>query len=169
MADRTSTPYVAAVVEEIMRHCPMYYTNAAHSNLEEAELGGFAFPKDTILFVNYGAIQRDPTHFDDPDEFRPDRHLDPATGRFVQCARTAVFFGLGQRRCPGENLARMQLYLFFVALVQHFKFEAAEGETIDVEKATTKGFLVHPKPYQVHVESVDIKNLRSFCSLNESA
>ena len=40
MADRTSTPYVAAVVEEIMRHCPMYYTNAAHSSLEETELGG---------------------------------------------------------------------------------------------------------------------------------
>ena len=38
MADRNSTPYVAAVVEEIMRHCPMYYTNAAHSNLEEAEI-----------------------------------------------------------------------------------------------------------------------------------
>ena len=70
MADRNSTPYVAAVVEEIVRHCPMYYTNAAHSNQEEAELGGFTFPKDTVLIVNYGAIQRDPAHFDDPHEFR---------------------------------------------------------------------------------------------------
>ena len=89
---------------------------------------------------------------------RPERHLDPATGRFVQCARTTVFFGLGQRRCPGENLARMQLYLFFVALVQHFKFDAAEGESVDVENSSSKGFLIHPKPYNVRVEAVDLRN-----------
>jgi cytochrome P450 len=70
MSNRTNTPFVAAVIEEIMRHCPMYYTNAAHMTIEETELGGLTFPEGTTVLVNYGAIQRDPKHFKDPDVFR---------------------------------------------------------------------------------------------------
>ncbi len=70
MSDRSRLPYVTATIEEVMRHCPMYYTNAAHMTLEETKLAGYTFPEGTVVFVNYGAIQRDPKHFKDPDIFR---------------------------------------------------------------------------------------------------
>jgi cytochrome P450 family 2 subfamily J len=84
--------------------------------------------------------------------FRPERHIDPSSGRFKQCARTISFFGIGRRRCPGENLARAQLYLFFVALVQHFKFSVPVGRVVDLEKASAKGLLIYPKPFDLVID-----------------
>ena len=42
-------------------------------------------------------------------------------------------FAAGKRQCPGESLAKAELFLFFVGLIQRFHFEAIEkGEKIEI-------------------------------------
>jgi hypothetical protein len=63
----------------------------------EAELGGLKIPANSLVTVVYGAANRDPDLFEDPDRFdigRPD-------------ANRHHGFGHGAHRCIGEPLARI--------------------------------------------------------------
>lgn len=53
----------------------------------------------------------------------------------------------GKRVCLGEQLARMELFLFFTCLLQRFSFSAPAGvqPTLDFKM----GFARSPKPYQL--------------------
>jgi cytochrome P450 len=70
----------------------------ARTVVQEVELAGHRFfPGDRVM-VNYGAANRDPDQFSDPDELNFDV---PRPGNMA--------FGLGVHRCLGSNLARLQL------------------------------------------------------------
>ncbi len=56
-------------------------------------------------------------------------------------------FGIGKRRCLGEILAKMEVYLFFTGIVQRFQIEPVAGETYDTEPILA--FTTTPKPYRV--------------------
>ena len=61
-------------------------------------VGGVELPAGTTVMVVNGAANRDPRHFDDPDEFRADRPN----------ARQHLAFGRGPHTCPGAPLARAE-------------------------------------------------------------
>jgi len=63
------------------------------------------------------------THFDaeaweNPFSFDPYRHIDDE-GRFVSNPKV-IPFGIGPRFCPGESIARMELFLITVKVLQKF-------------------------------------------------
>lgn len=61
-------------------------------------IGGVAVPSGAVLLVALGAANRDPRHFENPDEFQLDRpHL-----------RDHLSFGRGAHACPGATLARLE-------------------------------------------------------------
>ncbi|MBB5917656.1 cytochrome P450 [Nocardia transvalensis] len=61
-------------------------------------LGDVDIPAGTILMLCIGAANRDPRKFDDPDQFRLDRHN----------AREHIAFGRGIHTCAGAPLARAE-------------------------------------------------------------
>jgi cytochrome P450 len=60
-----------------------------------------------LVQVNYGAANRDPSTFEDPDDFRIDR---------VQKGHLA--FGKGIHSCVGASLARAELRIAMVELLR---------------------------------------------------
>ena len=61
-------------------------------------MAGVDIPAGATLMVVNGAANRDPGHFEDPDQFRVDRDN----------AREHLAFGRGVHSCPGGSLARME-------------------------------------------------------------
>lgn len=69
----------------------------ARTAVEDCEIAGYPFSKGDRLLLSFAMPNRDPLHFEDPDtldlERFPNRH---------------AAFGLGNHRCIGSNIARMQ-------------------------------------------------------------
>lgn len=87
-----------SAVEESMRHSPAV-CNTVRTVNEDVEFGGYTFPKDTYIFVNSFAANRDAEVYPDPDHFDITREGAPAV----------LTFGGGVHYCLGANLARLEL------------------------------------------------------------
>ena len=70
----------------------------------------------------------------------------------TQASRLRLGYGLpvpwGGAVCLGEPLARMELFLFFTSLLQHFSFSVPAGQSRPSDHGVFV-FLVTPAPYQL--------------------
>src|SRR6202041_571345 len=73
----------------------------------DVELHGINIPKDAILHVRYGAANRDPGTFPDPDTFDVNR----------EHVMRHMSFGQGPHACVGAPLARQELVTAFERLL----------------------------------------------------
>jgi len=82
------------------------------------------------------AVHNDDTRWPQPDIFVPERHLD-ATGKFVSSPHI-IPFSIGGRQCLGEQMAKMEMFMFLVSLVQRFELETDPNEAAlpDIESGT---------------------------------
>jgi cytochrome P450 len=90
----------AVAVEESLRlDAPVL--GLYRTTTRDVDLHGVAIPEKTKVMATYGAANRDPEVFEDPDTFRLDRDLD-------HLRRTHLAFGLGRHFCPGAHLSRLE-------------------------------------------------------------
>jgi cytochrome P450 len=93
-ADRSRIP---TFVEEMLRmESPV--KSAFRLAKKDTELAGVEIPAGTILMINPGAINRDPRHFANPNDFDIDRSN----------VREHLAFSRGAHSCPGGPLARVE-------------------------------------------------------------
>jgi cytochrome P450 len=64
----------------------------------DVEIGGVTIPKGSTVHIRYGAANRDPERFSEPDDLDLERRN---SGRHVA-------FGAGEHRCPGEGLSKLE-------------------------------------------------------------
>lgn len=74
-------------------------------------------PKGTVIALHQYALQLDPTRYEDPEAFKPERYLNHPlkAGAYASqpdpYARDHFNFGAGRRICPGMHLAENSLYI----------------------------------------------------------
>lgn len=56
--DKQNTPYAMAVLEEVMRLCPLAFLTVPKMALEDVSIKGRFYPKGTVVFANAWAIHR---------------------------------------------------------------------------------------------------------------
>ena len=84
----------------------------------------------TSVMTGIYEIMHDTEYWGDPEAFRPDRFIDPETGKYRSLERL-VPFGFGKRICIGNNLAQNELYLFLAAFLQKFNFTDPTPDTLE--------------------------------------
>ncbi|XP_066280116.1 cytochrome P450 2J1-like [Branchiostoma lanceolatum] len=132
LSHRSQLPYTEAVIAEVIRINPIAAVGVPHGTSNDTSLFGYDIPKDSLIFANLWAVLRDPEVYPEPDAFKPERFLDDK-GQFNK-GNTFIPFSLGRRACLGEQLARMELFLFFTSLMQHFTFKLPEGTPLPSTK-----------------------------------
>jgi cytochrome P450 len=107
---------VPQAVEEMLRFDPPIVFQRRTAT-RDAEFAGVAVTKGTKLVSYYGAANRDPEMFADPDTF--DIHRSP---------NPHLAFGAGRHFCLGSHLARAELVAMFTALVTRLPDLRLAGE-----------------------------------------
>uniref|UniRef100_A0A3P8ST11 Cytochrome P450, family 2, subfamily N, polypeptide 13 n=1 Tax=Amphiprion percula TaxID=161767 RepID=A0A3P8ST11_AMPPE len=149
MADKPNLPYTDAVIHEIQRMGNIVPLNGLRMAAKDTMLGGYLIPKGTSVMPNLTSVLFDKNEWETPKTFNPQHFLD-AEGRFVR--REAFLpFSAGRRACLGEGLARTELFLFFVSLLQRFNFSTLDGVELSTEGIT--GATRTPFPFKIYAKS----------------
>ncbi|XP_028050883.2 methyl farnesoate epoxidase [Monomorium pharaonis] len=146
--DLPSLPITEAFLAEAQRYLILAPLGVPRTTARDVTLNGYLIPKDTIVLFDFHSVQNDKAYWDQPNEFQPQRFLDER-GQFCR-NNYSLPFGLGKRRCLGEQLARSSLFLFFTYIVHHFDMEiSAEHGKPDLNGYD--GFTLSPKPYHLRL------------------
>lgn len=125
-SDRPLLPYTEAVLLETHRYATIVPLSVPHMTSRSTQLMGYTIPAATFVVQNLWAVHHDPKNWDEPEIFRPERFLNHEGA--VQKPEHLIPFSMGARFCLGEPLARMELFLFFTAVLHRFSLHCVTGE-----------------------------------------
>ena len=108
-------------------------SNSSSSN--EPNAGGYRLG-DSIVHLNFYAIQRDPDVWEMPDEFVPDRFLGEA-GKNRIASSSFLPFSKGARDCIGKYFALLEIKIALAALVCRYDGDVVDSEEAYVAKLTS--------------------------------
>ncbi|ROL51018.1 Cytochrome P450 2J2 [Anabarilius grahami] len=145
LSDKDNMPYTNAVIHEIQRIGNIVPLNVVRITVEDTQIGKYSIPKGTPVIGHLTSVLFDESEWETPHSFNPGHFLD-AEGNFRR--RDAFLpFSLGKRVCLGEQLARMELFLFFSSLLQRFTFSSPVG--VEPNLDFKLGGTHCPQPYEL--------------------
>ncbi|QRV86899.1 cytochrome P450 family protein [Ceratobasidium sp. AG-Ba] len=140
MEDRDSLPYIGCVLKEVLRWQPVVPLGGPRASIKDDEYASYRIPKGATMAMSY-----DSSVYRNPQEFNPDRFLDPNTP-------SAPTFGFGRRSCPGVHMAESALFINMCNLLAVFNISAPcddEGNPIlPSVKMKTTAVISHPAEFE---------------------
>ncbi|MGC2459539.1 MAG: cytochrome P450 [Steroidobacteraceae bacterium] len=125
-----SLRYTHQVILEALRLYPPVWVltrRCVHAD----RLAGYDAPAGTDVFMSPYVVQRDPRHWPEPDEFRPDRFesgADSAAHRFA-----FIPFSAGPRHCVGETFATYEMAIHIYHAARNFRLRCAHSGPMKME------------------------------------
>ncbi|KAD6119529.1 hypothetical protein E3N88_10800 [Mikania micrantha] len=140
--DLDKMPYLKAVIKETLRlHIPIPLLIPREST-QDVKLLGYDIPSGTQVLVNAYMIARDPSNWEEPEEFKPERFLNRPID-YKGFHFELIPFGAGRRGCPGVQFAMIVNELVLANLVYKFDLELVGEEVFDMSE--TNGITIHKK------------------------
>lgn len=115
----------------------------------EVEMNGFTIPAGAQVIPLIQSVHMDPTLWDKPEEFIPERFIGPDGA--VHRPDFFMPFGVGRRRCLGDTLARMEMFLFFACLMHGYDISLPENEP-EPTLTGVAGVVISPQAVRVCIK-----------------
>ncbi|XP_077245939.1 flavonoid 3'-monooxygenase CYP75B137-like [Tasmannia lanceolata] len=126
-------PYLDAVVKEVLRLHPPNPFLIPHTPSETCVVNGYTVPKNSGIYVNSWAIQRDPSVWENANDFIPERFLNTGKWDYKGNDFRYIPFGSGRRICPGVSLAEKSLGFVLGSLLHSFNWQLPKGAKLDLD------------------------------------
>ncbi|KAF3387022.1 Cytochrome P450 monooxygenase yanC [Penicillium rolfsii] len=154
--DEPNLPYIRACVKEILRIRPVSI-GSPHYTTADIVYKDYFIPANTVVSINQYGLHFDPTRYQNPDDFIPDRYLNHNLKAGAYAAHPDPYerdhfdFGAGRRICPGLHLAENSLFITIACLIWAFEIlppiENGKINPVDVSDAAYEsGVNTLPKP-----------------------
>ena len=124
---RAAPELIPIAVEEHLRFISPIQNTFRYTRADY-QVGDVTIPKGSRVLLSFGAANRDPEAFPEPDEFRADRN-----------PRTHVGFGYGAHMCIGAPLARLEAQAVLRELVERTSSVSTTGDTTWSEHISLRG------------------------------
>ena len=124
---RANPDLIPAAIEEHIRYTSPIQ-NLYRYTRADYQVGNVTIPRGSRVLMSFGAANRDPLAFDDPNTFRADRN-----------PRTHVGFGYGPHLCLGAPLARMEAQAVLRELVNRVSRISLTGPTTWSTNSSLRG------------------------------
>ncbi|KAF5601062.1 oxidoreductase [Fusarium pseudocircinatum] len=148
-SDRSSLPYVNAVVQEVLRWNPVVPMGLPHTSTVDDVFEGYVIPKDALIMPNIWYFAHDPEVHQDPMRFNPERFLSTDSNEPEQDPHTYTF-GFGRRVCPGRVLADNALFLNIAQSLAVLHIRKDENGA-QPKLLFTPGMISHPEPFKAAI------------------
>ncbi|CZS96692.1 related to cytochrome P450 oxidoreductase [Rhynchosporium graminicola] len=127
-AETQNLPILQACIKESLRvHPPVGFGLTRIAPTEGVTICSRHFAAGTILSVNIWAMHQLKSLFgEDAAVFNPRRWLDPSQASKMNSVMIA--FGAGYNQCPGQNLAKLELYKTCAMLMRDFDIRMVDPE-----------------------------------------
>ncbi|MFP3853646.1 MAG: cytochrome P450 [Anaerolineales bacterium] len=122
------------VINETMRLYPPVWIIARQS-ISEVPIGNYTLPEGARVFISAWGLHRDPSLFEDPLIFRPERFGENQSADRHKYA--FIPFGGGPRICIGNAFAMMEAQLILATMVSQVEIELAPDQNIAPEPLVT--------------------------------
>jgi cytochrome P450 len=129
-SDLPQLKYLQCIMKETFRLHPAGPLLLPHESVEPCKASGYDIPAKTRMMVNVYAIGRDPSVWEDPSEFKPERFeegeieskIDVRGQDFV-----LIPFGSGRRMCPAVSMANLVVQFVVASLLHTFQWSLPDG------------------------------------------
>ncbi|XP_057804240.1 cytochrome P450 71A6-like [Salvia miltiorrhiza] len=132
--DLAKMSYLKAVIKENLRLHPPAPLLVPRESTRDTKVLGYDVAAGTRVMINVWMIGRDPSLWENPKEFRPERFLGTSID-FKGLHFKLLPFGAGRRGCPGIAFATAVYELALAKLVCGFEFglpNGGRGEDLDM-------------------------------------
>nr|XP_054767803.1 steroid 17-alpha-hydroxylase/17,20 lyase-like [Lytechinus pictus] len=137
-------PLTMSTITECRRFRPVVDILIPHVATNDCKIGEYDVTKGSVVTVNLFHFSKSPDLWDKPEKFQPDRFLKK---------KETHFFGIGRRVCLGEQLARMNIFIFITHILQRFAISLPGGAPMDLP--ALHGLTTTPDPFQIHAVKID--------------
>ncbi|KAK9276573.1 hypothetical protein L1049_006108 [Liquidambar formosana] len=137
--DIAQLQYLKMVVKETLRLHPPATLLLPRETMTHFKINGYDIYPKTRVQVNVWAIGRDPTIWEKPEEFFPERFMDCSID-FKGQHFEFLPFGSGRRVCPAINMGTSTVELALASLLYHFDWKLPDGmkeEDTNMEEAAS--------------------------------
>ncbi|KAK1773359.1 cytochrome P450 [Copromyces sp. CBS 386.78] len=163
LEDAPRLPILRACIKETMRWKPNVPTGVAHETEADDHYRGYFIPKGTRILPLDWCFLRNPVKYPDPDNFRPERWLEPGWPTYQEpltqypTIKGFTSFGWGQRQCLGMSLTQDELIVGCGALAWLFnlrhKRDPVTGRELPVPLDKSNSLLIiKPDPFRMAFE-----------------
>jgi cytochrome P450 len=125
-----SLHYTQQVIQEALRLYPPVWVLTRRC-VHAQRLGGYQAPVGTDVFMSPYVVQRDPTHWPEPDQFRPERFSAGAPSAAHRFA--FIPFSAGPRHCVGESFANYEMAIHIYHAARRFRLRATRFGPMEME------------------------------------
>ncbi|KAH9531848.1 hypothetical protein CY35_19G058700 [Sphagnum magellanicum] len=149
-SDIPQLKYLHAIVKETFRLHPPVPLLLPRENIKGCEVGGYQIPPKTRLYVNAWAIHRDPSIYENPLEFNPERFVRSNVdlkGKDFEL----LPFGSGRRVCPGFPFGFITVQMELARILHSFTLSLPKGENLQDMDMTEVYSITAPKAISLHV------------------
>ncbi|KAF8837462.1 cytochrome P450 [Paxillus ammoniavirescens] len=151
-ADRSSLPYVEAVLRETLRWHPVAPLGISHAALDNDIYRGYFIPKGMTVVPNVWAMTRNENKYPNASDFVPERFIDAAGG--LNADTVDFIWGFGRRICAGRHVADASLWAGIASILATFKLlpaQGPDGEDVMFEPQWINGLTSHPAPFPCRI------------------